>query len=165
MDTTFSKGDGFGFLTNKDLEEKINSSDPKEKAISKHGNQQYELHKVLPPQDKDPFDLVKTVKTDVFKSIREDIKDGYPVKNAMSEDDYLAQKKDWGKNIFKRFTFHAPIELQERLRNLSYWTRISVSDLGCHALALMVRQLEVDFNDSSPYRARRHELKKGRKVN
>ncbi len=161
----FSKGEGFGFLTDTDLEETIAAGDSKSQSLAKHSNKSYEHHKVLPPPGEDQFDMLKSIKTDCFESIRGDIADGYNIKNPMDEEEYLEQKRSWGTESFKRFTFHAPIELQERLRNLSYWTRMSVSDLGCHALALMIRQIEVDFNDSYPYRTRRHELKKGRKVN
>ena len=161
----FSSGEGFGFLENKDLEAAIKVGTAKEEAVTRYGNKQYEYHKVLPDPSKDTYDLVKTIKSDCFSDIREDIRDGYHVKNPMSKSEYLEQKEKWNSNTIKRFTFHAPIELQERVRNLSYWTRISVSDLGCHALALMVRQMEVDFNNSYPYKLRRQELKKGRKSN
>jgi len=162
--TTFSEGEGFGFKVNSSLESSLSEGEPQDECVTRYSQMQYKHHKTLPDQAEDPFDIVGSLKVDVFSSIREDIEQGYDIKNPATEQEYKDYKKTWVDQGFKRFTLHAPVELQERLRNISYWTRIAVSDLGCHALALMIRQIEMDFNNSFPYKIRRHELKQGRRI-
>tara|TARA_R100000808_G_C2135661_1_gene144024 strand:+ start:296 stop:649 length:354 start_codon:yes stop_codon:yes gene_type:complete len=110
------------------------------------------------------FSFVKKVKKNVKENLKTLSKEGVSISQPASEKDYLKMQDDWQSHgdPLKRFTFYAPIELQERIRNMSFWTRVPVSDIGCYALAVALDDLEKEFNSSFPWKSRPQELQPGR---
>lgn len=106
--------------------------------------------------------LLETV-TNPFERLTVDRKDGVPIAQPCDDGEYAKLQDEWGKDL-RRFTFHTGTELQERLRNMSYWTRIPVTELGSYAIAKLIVDIEKEFNYGKPFKQRRQELKAGRPV-
>ena len=100
---------------------------------------------------------------DPFTRLNNDRKDGVPISQPCDDGEYAKLQEEWGKDL-RRFTFHTNVELQERLRNMSYWTRIPVTELGSYAIAKLIIDIEKEFNHEKPFKQRRQELKAGRPV-
>ena len=110
------------------------------------------------------FSILKKLKRNITKELNECVKNKTPISQPASEEDYTAMKKDWDEygDPLKRFTFYAPVELQERIRNMSFWTRIPVSDIGNYALAQAIEKLEKEYNFGFPWKNRPQDLSPGR---
>lgn len=61
-----------------------------------------------------------------------------------------------------KYSFSLTVELMEKIRDISYWTPQTVSDLVEKALVNLVRELEEERGSAFP--PREHEVKRGRPV-
>ena len=71
-------------------------------------------------------------------------------------------KEKYGDLSTRRFTSHCPIEIQERIRNMCFYGRISISDVFVYGLILVLEEFERDFNSGTPWGQRPKEVAQGR---
>ena len=109
--------------------------------------------------------LPENTKQNPKEVLRKMVNDGVQVAQKTTEKEYQTMKDNWQsdyKTATKRFTSHCPIEIQERLRNMCFWTRIPISDYFVHALENMLDEFESNFNEGTPWKQRPQEVPQGR---
>lgn len=130
----------------------VRSPDVKQKSIKTN----MKMHKKLTADKLDPNPL---------ESLKQMKSDGINLEQEMTPEEFEKMKDTWGseyKKATKRFTSHCPIEVQERLRNMCFWTRVPISDYFVYGLVKVLEEFESQFNNGSPWKQRPTELLSGR---
>ena len=108
----------------------------------------------------------KNIKKNPKKVLDQSIKSGIEISKPTTDGEWGEMKSSWqekysGQNI-KRFTSHCPVEVQERIRNMCFFTRIPISDYFVYALVTVLEQFEKDYNKGTPWGQRPQEVPQGR---
>ena len=107
----------------------------------------------------------ESMPTNPYKTVKQMTGDGVSISQPVTPEEFDKMKDNWGseyKKESKRFTSHCPIEVQERLRNMCFWTRVPISDFFVYGLLKVLDEFEHEFNDGSPWKQRPAELIAGR---